>query len=103
MLRTPPVPVTAIKPKEGTTGWSDTWMISSQAKHPNCMYLWMDWIISPQANAMATVWFGEAPVSQAGCDEAEKLSPGHCETVPCDRRGLLQGRLLLEHPDCRVP
>ena len=74
------VPVKAIVPKEGTTGWSDTWMISSKAKHPNCMYKWMDYIISPAANAMATVWFGEAPVSQAGCDEAEKLSPGHCET-----------------------
>jgi putative spermidine/putrescine transport system substrate-binding protein len=74
------VPVKAIVPKEGTTGWSDTWMISSKAKNPNCMYKWMDYIISPAANAMATVWFGEAPVSQAGCDEAEKLSPGHCET-----------------------
>src|SRR5436190_21118181 len=38
-------------PKEGATGWSDTWMISSHAKHPNCMYKWMNWIISPQANA----------------------------------------------------
>jgi putative spermidine/putrescine transport system substrate-binding protein len=73
-------PVKAILPKEGSTGWSDTWMISSQAKNPNCMYKWMDWIIGPEANAMATVWFGEAPVSQAGCDEAEKLSPDHCET-----------------------
>jgi putative spermidine/putrescine transport system substrate-binding protein len=76
---TPPVPVKAVKPKEGATGWSDSWMISSQAKHPNCMYKWMDWIIGPEANAMATVWFGEAPVSQAACDEAEKLSPGHCD------------------------
>ena len=73
------VKVKAILPKEGSTGWSDTWMIASKAKHPNCMYKWMDYIISPLANAQATVWFGEAPVSQAGCDEAEKLSPGHCE------------------------
>jgi putative spermidine/putrescine transport system substrate-binding protein len=73
-------PVAATLPEEGSTGWSDTWMISSHAKHPNCMYKWMDWIISPTANAMATVWFGEAPVSQKACDEAEKLSPGHCET-----------------------
>jgi putative spermidine/putrescine transport system substrate-binding protein len=74
------VPVKAILPKEGSTGWSDTWMISSKAKHPNCMYKWMDYIISPAANAAATVYFGEAPVSQGGCDEAEKLSPGHCTT-----------------------
>ena len=76
---TPPAPVKAVKPKEGTTGWSDTWMISSKAKHPNCMYKWMDYIISPTANAQATVWFGEAPVSPQACAEAEKLSPGHCD------------------------
>ena len=75
----PPVPVKVTKPKEGTTGWSDTWMISSKAKHPNCMYKWMDYIISPLANAQATVWFGEAPVSQQACAEAEKLSAGQCD------------------------
>ncbi len=46
-----PVPVKATLPKEGSTGWSDTWMISSKAKNPNCMYLWMNYIISPKANA----------------------------------------------------
>ena len=75
----PPVPVKVTKPKEGTTGWSDSWMISAQAKHPNCMYKWMDYIMSPLANAQATVWFGEAPVSDQGCAEAEKLSPGWCD------------------------
>ena len=38
-------------PKEGSTGWSDTWMVAAKAKHPNCMYKWMDWIISPKVNA----------------------------------------------------
>jgi putative spermidine/putrescine transport system substrate-binding protein len=72
--------VAVTKPKEGATGWSDTWMISSKAKHPNCMYKWMDYIISPKANADVTVYFGEAPVSDAACAEAEKQSPGHCDT-----------------------
>ncbi len=71
--------VEAVKPKEGATGWSDTWMISSKAKHPNCMYKWMDYIISPKANADVTVYFGEAPVSDAACAEAEKQSAGHCD------------------------
>ena len=70
--------VGSVLPKEGSTGWSDTWMISSKSKHPNCMYKWMNYIISPLANAQATVWFGEAPVSEPACTEAEKLSPGHC-------------------------
>jgi putative spermidine/putrescine transport system substrate-binding protein len=71
--------VESVTPKEGATGWSDTWMISSKAAHPNCMYMWMDYIISPKANADVTVYFGEAPVSTAACAEAEKQSAGFCE------------------------
>lgn len=62
-----PVPVEATLPDEGSTGWSDTWMIATTANHPNCMYLWMDYIISPTANAKATEYFGEAPVSAEAC------------------------------------
>jgi putative spermidine/putrescine transport system substrate-binding protein len=60
-------PVQAIKPKEGTTGWSDTWMIYSKAAHPNCMYLWMNYIESPQAQAKVAEWFGEAPANLKAC------------------------------------
>jgi putative spermidine/putrescine transport system substrate-binding protein len=74
----PPVPVEATVPAEGSTGWSDTWMIASDAAHPNCMYMWMNHMMSAEANALATVWFGEAPTSEAACDAAEVLSPGHC-------------------------
>jgi putative spermidine/putrescine transport system substrate-binding protein len=55
-------------PNEGATGWSDTWMISSQAKHPNCMYEWMNWITSPKANAEVAQYFGEAPAQSKACD-----------------------------------
>jgi putative spermidine/putrescine transport system substrate-binding protein len=61
-------PVESVKPKEGTTGWSDTWMVYSKAAHPNCMYLWMNYIISPQANAKVAEWFGEAPSNPKACD-----------------------------------
>jgi putative spermidine/putrescine transport system substrate-binding protein len=57
-------------PEEGATGWSDTWMISSQATHPNCMYKWMDFIISPDANSEVTQSFGEAPAQSKACDPA---------------------------------
>jgi len=55
-------------PKEGATGWSDTWMIAAKAKHPNCMYKWMDYIISPKANAQVAEFFGEAPSQTKACD-----------------------------------
>ena len=54
-------------------------MIASKAKNPNCMYMWMNHMASAEANGQATVYFGEAPTSQAACDYAETISPGHCE------------------------
>ena len=76
----PPVPVAGVKPDEGTTGWSDTWMMAKDAAHPNCMMMWMDWMMGPLANSQATVWFGEAATSPEACAAAEAISPGHCET-----------------------
>ncbi len=66
-----------VLPSEGATGWSDTWMISSEAKNPNCMYAWMNHIISPQANAAVAEWFGEAPSNQKSCALTENKD--HCD------------------------
>ncbi len=63
-------------PEEGATGWSDTWMISAEAKHPNCMYEWMNWIIEPKVNAEVAEWFGEAPAQELACEETE--NPNFC-------------------------
>jgi putative spermidine/putrescine transport system substrate-binding protein len=59
--------VETVLPKEGSTAWSDTWMISSKAKHPNCMYLWMNYITSPKVQAQVAQWFGEAPANPLAC------------------------------------
>jgi putative spermidine/putrescine transport system substrate-binding protein len=69
-------------PKEGATGWSDTWMISSQAKHPNCMYMWMDWVVEPKVNAEIAEYFGEAPAQSLACDETE--DKGFCGKYHAD-------------------
>ena len=67
----------AILPDEGATGWSDTWMLSSEAEHPNCMYMWMNHIISPRVNAQVAEWFGEAPSNEKSCQFTEVGN--HCE------------------------
>ncbi|GAB3122804.1 ABC transporter substrate-binding protein [Glaciibacter psychrotolerans] len=67
-----------VLPSEGTTGWSDTWMIASKAKNPNCAYAWLNYIASPEANAAATEYFGEAPSNIGACDFTE--NPDHCAT-----------------------
>jgi len=61
-------PAEVVVPEEGVTGWSDTWMVASKAKNPNCAYAWLNYIASPKANAQATEYFGEAPSNQAACD-----------------------------------
>jgi putative spermidine/putrescine transport system substrate-binding protein len=61
-------PVKAVLPREGATGWSDTWMLSSKAAHPNCAYRWMNWIVSPTVNAQVAEYFGEAPADRLACD-----------------------------------
>ncbi|MFH8252741.1 ABC transporter substrate-binding protein [Microbacterium sp. B2969] len=66
-----------VLPEEGATGWSDTWMISSKTKNPNCSYAWLDWISSPEVNGQATSYFGEAPSSQAACDYREDCEAYH--------------------------
>jgi len=82
LLQGEKVPVGVTLPKEGATGWSDTWMISSKAAHPNCMYQWMDWIVSPNANAQVAEYFGEAPANRLSCQET--ADKNHCATFHAD-------------------
>ena len=71
------VPVDAILPDEGSTGWSDTWMVHADAKNSNCAYAWMNHIISPEANAAVAEYFGESPANPKACDLT--ADPKHCE------------------------
>ena len=72
------VTIATVVPKEGTTGWSDTWMVASKAKNPGCMYRWMDWVTSDKVNAQVAEWFGEAPAQTKSC--ALTADKKHCET-----------------------
>jgi putative spermidine/putrescine transport system substrate-binding protein len=76
LLRSDRVPVRAILPREGATGWSDSWMIASSARHPGCMYRWMNWMLSPKINAAVAESFGQAPSNPKAC--AFTSDPRHC-------------------------
>jgi putative spermidine/putrescine transport system substrate-binding protein len=69
--------VDAVLPKEGSTAWSDTWMISSKAKHPNCTYLWMNHISSPEVQAQVAQWYGQAPANVKACNLDDTMK-AHC-------------------------
>ncbi len=71
-------PVESTLPSEGATGWSDTWMVATKSKHKTCAYKWMDYIVSPRANAAVAEYFGEAPANQKACDLTTDKT--HCDT-----------------------
>ena len=71
-------PVEVVLPKEGATGWSDTWMVGAKSQHKTCSYKFIDHIVSPKANAAVAEYFGEAPANKKAC--AETTDPKHCDT-----------------------
>jgi len=71
-------PVDSVLPKEGATGWADTWMIDAKSPHPNCAYMWMNWITNPDVQAQVAEWFGEAPANTKAC--ALTVDKNHCAT-----------------------
>jgi putative spermidine/putrescine transport system substrate-binding protein len=75
-------PVKAFLPAEGSTGWSDTWMVATKSQHKTCAYKWMNWIVSPKVNAQVAEWFGEAPADLKACDETS--DPNFCATYHAD-------------------
>ncbi|MGW3958665.1 ABC transporter substrate-binding protein [Amycolatopsis sp. NPDC005003] len=71
-------PLEAAVPSEGATGWSDTWMVAAKSAHKTCAYKWLDYIISPKANAQVAEYFGEAPANTKAC--AEMTDKTLCDT-----------------------
>ena len=79
-------PVDAVEPTEGMTGWADTWMMSKNAPHPNCMLKWMEYTLRPEVQAKVAEWYGAATSNGTACPELEKvvgdavdtLRYGHC-------------------------
>jgi len=63
----PDAPVDAVVPSEGMTGWADTWMVSANAAHPNCMLKWMDWTMQPEVQAEVSDWYGAAGSNVESC------------------------------------
>src|SRR5664279_5196036 len=65
-------------PSEGATGWGDTWMLATNAPHPNCAYKWMQWVTTPKVQAQQAISFGETPANKLACAEMDQLQKGSC-------------------------
>jgi putative spermidine/putrescine transport system substrate-binding protein len=75
-------PVDVVLPKEGATGWSDTWMVGAESPHKTCAYMFIDHIVSPTVNAQVAEYFGEAPANRKSCGET--ADPNHCDVFHAD-------------------
>jgi putative spermidine/putrescine transport system substrate-binding protein len=71
-LKTEKKPVASLVPSEGATGWADTWMMSSHAQHPNCMYQWMKWTETPAVQDQVAEFYGATPSNAKACDILRK-------------------------------
>ncbi len=83
-LQADKVPVKDTIPKEGATGWADTWMLSSKSKHPNCAYLWMRHVSTPKVQAQQAIYFGDTPANTKACKVMDQLSKGSCKQYHAD-------------------
>ena len=59
--------VKEVLPKEGVTGWSDSWMLSAKAKHPICAYRYMNYMTSPKVQAKVADVTAYSPANTKTC------------------------------------
>jgi len=72
------VPVKDTIPKEGATGWADSWMLSAKSKHLNCAYKFMKYVSTPKVQAEQALYFGETPANRNACDAMNAIEAGAC-------------------------
>jgi len=77
-------PVASTIPQEGATGCADTTMLHSEAKNPNCAYLWMEHTLSSNLQSDLSVWFGANPSVPAACTDGRGMQ----NAAGCTANGL---------------
>ncbi|HEY5121645.1 MAG TPA: ABC transporter substrate-binding protein [Acidimicrobiales bacterium] len=71
-------------PSEGATGWADTWLLATNAPHPNCAYKWMAFVSTPKIQAQEAIYFGETPANTQACAIMNTLQKGGCAAYHAD-------------------
>jgi putative spermidine/putrescine transport system substrate-binding protein len=80
-------PVAAAEPSEGMTGWADTWMISANAQHPNCMLEWMKWTLTAEVQSQVAYWYGAAASNVEACPLLREALGDYADQVDSVRYG----------------
>jgi putative spermidine/putrescine transport system substrate-binding protein len=80
LLQADKKPIASTIPEEGATGWSDTTMLHTDAKNPNCAYMWMNHSLTPKLQGDLAAWFGSVPAVPAACKGNALLTDTGCDT-----------------------
>ncbi len=72
------LPVAEVIPKEGVTGWSDSWMLSKDAKNPICAYKYMNYVTNPDVQAKVADVTGYSPANTKTC---AVVGPQRCKDL----------------------
>lgn len=67
-----------IVPGGGATGWADSLMLATAAKHPNCAYQWMEWALGTAVQGDIAATFGSVPAVPRACRDNPMLGPDGC-------------------------
>jgi putative spermidine/putrescine transport system substrate-binding protein len=78
LLRKARPSVHGVVPKEGITGWLDSWMVSVRSKHPNCAYRWLAYVSTPKVQAELATSYGATPVNTKACAAMDKSEARSC-------------------------
>ena len=71
-------PIATTVPVENATGWADSTMLHTEAKHPNCAYLWLEHSLNPKLQGDLSAWFGSVPAVPAACKGNKLLGDDGC-------------------------
>jgi putative spermidine/putrescine transport system substrate-binding protein len=96
------VPVESTIPSEGVTGWADTWMMSANAPHPNCMLMWMQYSLQPDVQTEVAEFYGATPSNSASCKQLDKDLGSAADIYHCGDDAFLSSVALWKTPlaDC---
>ena len=80
-------------PAEGATGWADTWLLATNAPHPNCAYKWMQWVTTPKVQAEEAHLLRRDAGQHPGLRDHGQAAEGRVRRVPRQRARVV----LLDH------
>ena len=87
------VPIRRRVPREGATAWADSWLLGRRVRHPNCAYLWMRHVLTPDVQATQALLLRESPANPFACPIMDATEEGSCAAYYGAAPGALLRRL----------